>query len=144
MKRILTVCIGNICRSPLAEVALRQALPADWQVWSAGLQALVGMPADPTSKAIAQEQGLDLSGHRAQQLTPWMTQQADVILVMEDAHTRMLLQTAPTARGKVFRLGHVGRYDIADPYRQPREAFDTAWAGISQGVADWVPRLKRL
>ena len=73
-----------------------------------------------------------------------MTQQHDVILVMEDAHTRMLLQMAPTARGKVFRLGHVRVYDIADPYRQPREAFDTAWAGIAQGADDWVPRLRRL
>ena len=144
MKRLLTVCIGNICRSPLAEVALRRALGDGWQVSSAGLQALVGVPADPTSQAIAREQGLDLSGHRAQQLTAWMTQQHDVILVMEDAHTRMLLQMAPTARGKVFRLGHVRGYDIADPYHQPREAFDTAWAGIAQGVDDWVPRLRRL
>jgi protein-tyrosine phosphatase len=144
MKRILTVCIGNICRSPLAEVALRQALPADWQVWSAGLQALVGMPADPTSKAIAQEQGLDLSAHRAQQFTGWMAQQADVILVMEDAHVRMLRQMAPTAQGKVYRLGHLRRFDIEDPYRQPRAAFDAAWAGISRGVADWAPRLQRL
>jgi protein-tyrosine phosphatase len=144
MKRLLTVCIGNICRSPLAEVALRRALGDGWQVSSAGLQALVGMPADPTSQAIALEQGLDLSAHRAQQLSAWMTQQHDVILVMEDAHTRLLLQMAPTARGKVFRLGHVRGYDIADPYQQSRDAFDTAWAGIVQGVDDWVPRLRRL
>ena len=145
MKRVLTLCIGNICRSPLAEVALKRALPAEgWQVWSAGLQAMVGLPADPTSRAIAQEQGLDLSTHRAQQFTAFMAQQADVILVMEDLHTRLLLQAAPTARGKVFRLGHLGGYDIADPYRRPREAFDTAWAGIAQGVQDWAPRLLRL
>ena len=145
MKRLLTLCIGNICRSPLAEVALRKALPAEhWHIQSAGLQALIGQPADPTSQLVAQEQGLDLSAHRAQQLTSLMTQQADVILVMEDFHIQLLQQQAPTARGKVYRLGHVGRYDIADPYRQGRDAFDTAWAGIAQGVADWAPRLMRL
>lgn len=143
MKRVLTVCIGNICRSPLAEVALRRALPG-WDISSAGLQALVGMPADPMSRAIATEQGLDLDAHRARQLTQLMAQQADVILVMESSHVQMLWQRVPTAMGKVFRLGHVDGFDIADPYRQPRQAFDAAWRAIEQGVDAWAPRLRRL
>jgi protein-tyrosine phosphatase len=143
MNRVLTLCIGNICRSPLAEVALRQALPG-WEISSAGLKAMIGMPADPLSLAIAAEQGLDLSSHRAQQLAPWMCQRADVILVMEAEHVELVTQQNPTARGKVFRLGHVGKFDIADPYLQPREAFERAWAGITQGVTEWAPRLRRM
>ena len=143
MKRILVLCIGNICRSPLAQVELARALPGR-EVWSAGLQALVGQPADPTSLAIAREQGLDLSQHRAQQVTPWMCQAADVVFVMESAHLPMLEAQVPTVRGKAYRLGHFGNFDIADPYRQPREAFEASWASITRGVADWAPRLQRL
>jgi protein-tyrosine phosphatase len=48
MKHILTLCIGNICRSPLAQALLARELPGH-TVWSAGLSALVGEPADPLS-----------------------------------------------------------------------------------------------
>ena len=143
MNRILVLCIGNICRSPLAAAALARELPGR-EVWSAGLQALVGQPADPLSQQIAHEQGLDLSAHRAQQVVPWMCQQADVVFVMENLHTAMLQAQVPTVRGKVYRLGHYGNFDIADPYRQPREAFEASWGAISRGVADWAPRLRRL
>lgn len=143
MKRILTLCVGNICRSPLAQALLARELPAH-QVWSAGLNALVGYPADPAVVQIAKEQGLDLLPHRAQQVTSVMCQQAELILVMEQTHKTQLEQLYPQVRGKVFRLGLYGEFDIADPYRQPREAFDTAYQGIAQGVADWLARIKQL
>ena len=143
MKNILTLCIGNICRSPLAEALLARELPAH-RVWSAGLSALIGQAADPTSVQIGVEQGLDLSRHRAQQVSSFMCQQADLILVMEQGHKSMLEQQYPQVRGKVFRLGQFGQFEIDDPYRQPRDAFDAAWAAIAQGVADWVPRIQQL
>lgn len=143
MQHIMTLCIGNICRSPLAQVLLARELPTH-QVWSAGLSALVGAPADPLSVQIAQEQGMDLSAHRAQQVTSFMCQQAELILVMEQSHKSQLEQLYPQVRGKVFRLGQFGQFEIADPYRQPREAFDTAYQGIAQGVADWLTRIRQL
>ncbi|WP_404299878.1 low molecular weight protein-tyrosine-phosphatase [Alicycliphilus denitrificans] len=143
MKHILCVCIGNICRSPLAQVLLQRELPHA-KVWSAGLGALVGYPADPLSITIAADNQLDLSQHSAQQINTWLCQQADMILVMEQAHKVQLEGQFPLVRGKVFRIGHYGQFDVADPYRQPREAFDHAWEGISQGVADWVPRIRQL
>ena len=143
MQRIMTLCIGNICRSPLAQVLLSRELP-EHQVWSAGLSALVGSPADPTSVQIAQEHGLDLSAHRAQQVSSYMCQQAELILVMEQSHKAQLEQLYPQVRGKVFRLGQFGQFEIDDPYRQPREAFDTAYQGIAQGVADWLTRIRQL
>lgn len=143
MQNVLTLCIGNICRSPLAEVLLARELPSH-RVWSAGLSAMVGWQADATSIQIAQEQGLDLSAHRAQQVTSIMCQQADVILVMEQSHKAQLEQQFPLVRGKVFRLGQYGNFDVADPYRQPRDAFDSAWVAIARGVADWAPRIRQL
>ncbi|MDP2677670.1 MAG: low molecular weight protein-tyrosine-phosphatase [Rhodoferax sp.] len=143
MKVILTLCIGNICRSPLAQGLLAQQLPKH-AVWSAGLGALVGQAADPLSVAVAQANGLDISGHRAQQVTSFLCQKSDLILVMEQSHKTQLEQQFPLVRGKVFRLGQYSQFDIADPYRQPQEAFEAAYAAIAQGVADWVPRIRKL
>jgi len=143
MNLILTLCIGNICRSPLAQGLLAQQLPGH-TVCSAGLGALVGEPADPMSVQIATEHGFDISAHRAQQVSSFLCQKSDLILVMEHAHKDQLVQQFPLVRGKVFALGQYGQFDIADPYRQPREAFDAAYAAIAQGVADWVPRIRKL
>lgn len=143
MMRIMTVCVGNICRSPLAEVLLRRELP-DHSVYSSGLGALVGQGADPLSVQIAAEHGLDLSTHRAQQINGVLCQQSQLILVMEHSHKTDLERMFPVTRGKVFRIGHVGQFDVADPYRQARAAFEAAYAAISQGVQDWVPRIRQL
>lgn len=143
MQNILVLCIGNICRSPLAEALLRRQLPSK-TIWSAGMKALVGNPADPESVAVAVQHGLDLSAHRAQQLTAWMCQRAELILLMEQSQKFDLEQQYPWTRGKVFRLGGWSDFDIVDPYLQSREAFNVAYACISRGVTDWVPRIKQL
>ena len=73
-----------------------------------------------------------------------LCQQSQLILVMEQDHKTELERLFPLARGKVFRIGHVGQFDVADPYRQPRPAFDAAYAAIARGVQDWVPRIRQL
>lgn len=143
MKVVLTLCIGNICRSPIAQGLLAQQLPQH-TVLSAGLSALVGQGADPLSVQVAAAHGVDISTHRAQQITSFLCQQADLILVMEQMHKTQLEQQFPSVRGKTFRLGQYSQFDIADPYRQPLQAFETAYAAIAQGVSDWVPRIQKL
>ena len=144
MNNILTVCVGNICRSPVAEALLKDRLPGR-KVWSAGLHAVVGHGAETTAREIAMEHGLDLSAHRAQQVAGWMCSHADLVLVMEASHQQELEKLYPTARGKIRRLcefGPQGGFDIADPYRQPRAAFEAAHAAIARGVDEWVRRIK--
>lgn len=147
IQNIMTVCVGNICRSPVAEGLLAQALP-QCKVWSSGLHAVVGSPAEPTAQALALEAGVDISAHRAQQVQAWMCTQADLILVMEAAHLRELAQRFPLARGKIRLLGEFGTehastpYDIADPYLQPRAAFEAAHSAIAQGTAQWARRIR--
>lgn len=147
IQHIMTVCVGNICRSPVAEGMLAHALPQS-KVWSSGLHAVVGSPAEPTAQALALEAGIDISAHRAQQVQAWMCTQADLILVMEAAHLRELAQRFPLARGKIRLLGEFGTqtaptsYDVADPYLQPRAAFEAAHSAIAQGVAQWVRRIR--
>jgi len=146
MESILVVCIGNVCRSPVAEALLKRELP-DKHIWSAGMGALVGEPAQPHAQEIAAEHGLDISAHRAQQLSGWMCTQADLILVMEAGHQRELQRLYPSAHGKIRCLGETGpgrHFDIQDPYRHPRDAFETAHAAMERGVAYWAPRIRRL
>ena len=88
------------------------------------------------------ERGLDISGHRARQLTPELVHAADLVLVMESGHKKAIEAEDPTTWGKVFRLGEWRDIDIADPFRQPREAYEAALELIDKSVADWVERLK--
>lgn len=113
-------------------------------IWSAGLGALVGNAADPMSVEQAEINGYDLTEHRAQQVAAWMCQHAELILVMEQDHKLELEKRYPMVRGKTFCLGSVGGFEIADPYRKGREAFNTAYAAIAKGVGDWTMRIHKL
>jgi protein-tyrosine phosphatase len=128
----------------MAEAILQDALgdKSDISVTSAGLGALVGYPASNHSSALMEERGLDISGHRARQLTAELITAADLILVMEAGHKRAIDGQDPTARGKVFRLGEWQEIDITDPHRQPRKAFEEALVLIEQGVRAWAQVIK--
>ena len=128
----------------MAEALLRNALRGreDITVESAGLGALVGYPAADVAVELMDERGVDISSHRAQQLTPELVSKADLILVMESGHRRAIDSNEPTARGKTYRFCEWQDQDVPDPYQQPREAFAAALGLIEQGVNDWVERLK--
>ncbi|MDQ3262282.1 MAG: low molecular weight phosphotyrosine protein phosphatase [Myxococcota bacterium] len=106
-------------------------------VESAGIAALVGKPADPLAVELMTERGLELSRHRARQLSPELAMRAELILVMEEGHRRAVEQMIPMARGRVHRLGRWGNFDVPDPYRHPRAAFEEALGLIDRGLADF-------
>jgi protein-tyrosine phosphatase len=139
-KRILAVCVGNICRSPTAEYLLREQLASrDIRVTSAGLHAMVGYPMDATALQLMGEHGINGSAHRARQLTPTMLREADLVLGMEKSHVNAMMRLAPEASGKIFALDKwVQARDIPDPYRQQRPAFDHVYDMIEQGVDSWL------
>lgn len=142
-KRILIVCMGNICRSPAAEYLFRQRVNGRGiELHSAGLSAVVGDPMDATVARLLSESGIDGSPHRAHQLTPPMLLQADLVLGMEKSHVDAMVELAPAARGKVFLLDKwVDGRDIPDPYRQHHTAFVRAYEMIRRAVDSWVDYL---
>ncbi|MEJ7930614.1 low molecular weight protein-tyrosine-phosphatase [Ramlibacter sp. AN1015] len=143
MKSILVVCEGNICRSPMGQALLAQALPVA-HVQSAGLGALVGYPADSTAMQLMAARGLDISAHRAQQITRALCLQSDLVLVMDTDQRQRVEALYPQVRGRVFRLAEPLKQDIPDPFRQSELAFREALALIDAGTTGWLRRIVRL
>lgn len=138
---ILVVCVGNICRSPVGERLLRQALP-ERDVTSAGIQALVGKPADKTASEVAAAHGLSLHGHAARQFTAELGTAHDLILVMEPGHKREIARTAPQLAGRVMLFDKwTGDKGIADPYLRSKEYHEMTFAALSEAAQGWARRL---
>ncbi|EKJ5234337.1 TPA: protein tyrosine phosphatase [Klebsiella pneumoniae] len=138
---ILVVCTGNICRSPIGERYLRQALP-NKKIDSAGISALVGHSADDSAIRIAEKHGISLAGHKGRQFTSALGRQYDLILVMEKSHLEQIGRIAPEVRGKTLLFGQwLSQKEIPDPYRRSDEAFASVYKLIEQAGLRWVEKL---
>jgi protein-tyrosine phosphatase len=139
--KVLLVCVGNVCRSPMAAALLQERLSGLQDrslVESAGIGALVGQQADVFAVELMRNRGLDLSQHRGRQLTRELAARFDLILVMDERQQRAVENIFPPARGRVHRLGRFGNFDIPDPYGKPRAAFEHSLALIERGIDDFV------
>jgi protein-tyrosine-phosphatase len=147
--RVLFVCTGNTCRSPMAAAFLRHALGADAArvtVESAGTAAWEGQPATQPSIEVAGRDGVDLSAHRSQRVTPALVRAADLILVMERGHVGAV-RTLGGDPGRTHVLSEwppPGEPDlpISDPFGASREAYEECWRRITHHVERVVPFLQ--
>ncbi|WP_257314236.1 low molecular weight protein-tyrosine-phosphatase [Geothrix fuzhouensis] len=154
IRRILVLCEGNHCRSPLAEALLRKAIGHHIEVRSAGLRALVGEPAHEETRRLGAELGLDLEPHRGRQLSLDLILESDLILVMDQAQKQACEALVPSFRGRVFLLGHwlapagqaptsaaLAGQAIADPISGGPAAHWAACDHIQGAIQSWLPRL---
>ncbi|WP_211879742.1 arsenate reductase/protein-tyrosine-phosphatase family protein [Pseudarthrobacter albicanus] len=111
--RILTVCTGNICRSPVAERLLQAGLdqvePGAFRVRSAGTRAMVGEPAQPGSARIITAYGGTPEGFAARQLTPAILRDTDLVLTMAARHRGEVLQLDPSLLRRTFTIREFAR-----------------------------------
>lgn len=149
---ILFVCLGNICRSPLAEAAFRQ------QAAKAGLQVEadsagtgdwhVGAPPDRRAQAVARRHGVDISGYRGRQVTPDDFRRFSHIFALDADNLANLRRLAPldiTAHLGLLldmvpgREGHA----VKDPYYGADAGFDQTWADVGAAARLLVERFLR-
>lgn len=154
--RICLVCLGNICRSPMAEVVLRHRLGKAGlkdrvQVESAGTGGWhVGEPADARALAALRERGYDGSGHRASRFDASMFERYDLVLVMDRDNLAELHRLAPTpAAGADVRMlrsydpraAASGELDIPDPYYGGADGFSHVLTLVERAADGLVDQL---
>ena len=143
-KRFLVVCSGNICRSPLAEVLLKQYLP-HVEVRSAGTATkqseLEGFAADSTMVSVANDIGIAIDEHKAHQLTKEDCLWSDIVLVMEPEHIVSVAKVSTQARGKTFLLGQWGEGSIEDPFLKSLDCYHAAATQIRSACQSWSKKL---
>jgi protein-tyrosine phosphatase len=142
-KSVLFVCLGNICRSPLAEAAFRreaERLGIEVEIDSAGTGDWhIGFPPDPRAAAVAARNGIDIAHLRARQVTPDDFGRFDHIVALDSDNLRDLERMRPAdAKAELsLLLDHVGGRAgeaVADPYYGEDSHFDTAWADVAAGA----------
>ena len=139
-ENILVVCVGNICRSPIAEALLKKKYP-DKHINSAGLGALVGNTVDSNSQEVMSPYNIDMSSHVAKQIDETLVMSADLILTMSTSQTKWIEDRWPHCRGKTFRIGHWIDQDIADPHRHELSVFEEVRQDISDSLKPWTDKI---
>jgi protein-tyrosine phosphatase len=130
--RILMVCLGNICRSPLAEGILKSKLdPNDFNVDSAGTGHWhVGDSPDPRSIKVAKKYGIDISNQRGRQFSSGDFNDFEIIYVMDSENKRNVLELAPNENSKekvkliLNELFENENVDVPDPYHGGEYDFE--------------------
>lgn len=129
---IVIICTGNTCRSPMAEVLLRDKLSKtlgcapdrlNIRVQSAGIAAAPGSPAALQAVQVMHEQGIDLNDHQSQQLHYQLARNADLLFTLSNSHRRAIIGEWPEFEYKTFVIDP-DEGDVADPFGAPVEVYE--------------------
>ncbi|NLY77156.1 MAG: low molecular weight protein arginine phosphatase [Tissierellia bacterium] len=145
---ILFVCTGNTCRSPMAEALMKKLAEEKGiqvNVRSAGIYALDGQRASEEAVHVMEEEGIDISDHRANLLYRNLVEESHLILTMSRSHKEQLLSKYGFLKGKVFTLKEYAysvEEDIEDPFGRSIRAYQKAKREIKDALKEVIKRLE--
>ena len=145
MARVLFVCTGNTCRSPMAEAILKSKQLPGVEVKSAGVYAVNDAEASVNAKAVLQENNIN-HDHRSSTLTWDEIDWATLILTMTQNHKAMILSQYPDAWNKTFTLKEFAEDDlnpdVADPFGGNEQIYREAFQEIKESIEKIAKKLR--
>jgi protein arginine phosphatase len=145
MARVLFVCTGNTCRSPMAEAILKSKQLPGVEVKSAGVYAPNGMDASFNAKVVLEENKIS-HGHRSSTLTKEMIDWATLVLTMTRGHKGLILSQYPDAAEKTFTLKEFaeesGSLDVADPFGGNEQIYLEAFTEIQKSIERIIDKIR--
>ncbi|WP_159449673.1 low molecular weight phosphatase family protein [Demequina sp. NBRC 110057] len=140
MVKIVAVCTGNLCRSPVAALLLRHYLEGVASVSSAGTHALIGEPIPVTLLGLLRADGVDGDHHRARQLSLSDVEEADLVIALAAEHRRRIVREFPRVLRRTFLLDEIARAARANA-ELDGASLETRLATIPLALEAFRPRL---